>query len=122
MAAAKLSTGHTDEVLLRSFAQCILFLWGNTHWLLSWCFLRFLLQGAPGRMGVQGEPGLKGYQVRILSASSSFYRFSNAAKMPLQDAQQFLNCDLFLILSSVLSLVSICTITTSPDVFGSSVP
>lgn len=74
---------------------------GNTHGLLSWCFLYLPLQGAPGRMGAQGEPGLKGYQVRILFSSSSFYLFSNATKLPLQEAKSFLNYDLFLILSSV---------------------
>lgn len=40
------------------------------------------LQGAPGRMGAQGDPGLKGYQVRPLFSSPSFYLF---LKLPLQD-------------------------------------
>lgn len=44
------------------------------------------LQGAPGRMGAQGDPGLKGYQVRVLFSSPSFYLFLNATKPPLQDA------------------------------------
>lgn len=50
---------------------------GCTRGLLSWSFLCLPLQGAPGRMGAQGEPGLKGYQVRFwfyfhpLASSSS---------------------------------------------------
>lgn len=67
-----LSPGHPPLVL--------------TPWAALSIPLSLPLQGAPGRMGAQGDPGLKGYQVRGLFSSPSFYLFRNTAKLPLQHA------------------------------------